>query len=75
MTLLCGLQFEVSFIRMTKSSDVLFAINRAVDLLFACDVLINFNLMYFDETKHRWVSKHPQAGLPDHKRSRTNPLL
>ena len=48
--------FEVGFIRLSPYSSPLFIFNRIVDCLFAIDVCLNLNLMFFDELEGRWVA-------------------
>mmetsp|Transcript_8824 Transcript_8824/g.14023 ORF Transcript_8824/g.14023 Transcript_8824/m.14023 type:complete len:238 (-) Transcript_8824:183-896(-) len=47
--------FEVAFLQ--PKIDVLFAINRMVDLVFLGDIVINFFLMYIERETGKWVSQ------------------
>ncbi len=46
--------FEVSFLPATPVDDPLFMINRCVDAVFACDMVVQFFLMYQDQ-EMGWV--------------------
>ena len=39
----------------SQPTDVLFAVDRLVDLCFLVDVFINFNLCYYDDDLKRYV--------------------
>jgi len=47
--------FEVAFLQTTL--DLLFIINRVVDALFACDLVMQFFLAYMD-SDGQWVVEH-----------------
>jgi len=54
--------FEVCFLNPDVDlRDGLFWVDRLVDLLFAFDVVINFNLAYFDVSKARMISGRSQV--------------
>ena len=45
--------YEISFLE-TKIN-ALFFVNRVVDLFFLCDIVVNFNLKFFDSQSGMWV--------------------
>ncbi|GAQ82342.1 potassium channel [Klebsormidium nitens] len=47
--------FEAAFLHLSLNS--IFFANRVVDAIFLVDMLINFNLMFFDNEKSVWISK------------------
>ena len=47
--------FEVAFLE--PKIDVLFVVNRTVDLVFLVDIVLNFFLMYVDRNTGKWVSQ------------------
>lgn len=49
--------YDVAFAGEEHFTDVLFVFNRVVDILFAIDILINFNMMYYDESTSKWVTQ------------------
>ena len=52
--------YEVAFLR-TKYFTPLWWINRAVDVFFLCDLVINFNLIYFDEKKQGFITERKRV--------------
>ena len=44
--------FEIAFI---SSDATLFYINLVVDIYFLVDLLVNFNLAFYDRERDRWV--------------------
>ena len=48
--------YEVAFLQ--SKLNVLFVINRFVDLVFILDLIRNFNVAYFDENEQYWVGVH-----------------
>eukprot|EP00898_Chlorokybus_atmophyticus_P002905 jgi/Chlat1/3615/Chrsp237S00261 len=52
--------YEVAFLQTSIHSG-LFWINRLVDLLFTIDIIMNFNLMYFDPADNVWVVSRKNA--------------
>ena len=61
--------FEVAFLQPpclcgedSVASLVLFAVNRAVDLSFLCDMVMQFFLMYFDEDTLEYVADKRRIG-------------
>jgi hypothetical protein len=54
--------FEVCFLEpLVDVHDGLFWVDRLVDLLFAFDVLINFNLAYYDVARARMITGRSQV--------------
>ena len=47
--------FEVAFLSGGLNDLVLFVINRVVDVLFICDIGVNFSVGYFDEGTNKWI--------------------
>lgn len=50
---------QVGFLRVDPDwFSPLFWVNRLVDVGFLIDLVLNFNLMYYDSDAARWISKH-----------------
>jgi potassium voltage-gated channel Eag-related subfamily H protein 7 len=54
--------YEVAFLETIcpqNKIDILFLINRLVDLVFVTDIIINMHLSYYDNHRAMWVGKLP----------------
>jgi hypothetical protein len=47
---------QVAFLT-SDSSQPIFYVDRVVDFLFLIDILVNCNLVFYDESKHRFVQE------------------
>merc|ERR1719316_457540 len=61
--------FEVGFVPVSDEQNAMFYVNRAVDMLFGADILLQFFLMYQEEkiggewvTDHKRIIKHYVQG-------------
>jgi CRP-like cAMP-binding protein len=45
--------FEIGY--LSTQLDVLFCVNRMIDIVFCCDIYINLKLAYFDQRRSNWV--------------------
>ena len=52
--------YEVAFLEV-KYFSTLWWINRVIDAFFFCDLILNFNLIYFDEKTHCFVTNRPRV--------------
>ena len=57
--------YEVAFLGAPKGIDVLFILNRVLDLIFICDVFLNFFLIQSVSDAHgdRWITDHRKIVL------------
>ena len=53
---------QVAFLDSGRD-DIIWYFDRFVDFCFLIDIIVNFNLCYYDDTRKRYVQSRPQVAL------------